>query len=98
MIVKQHINQGRILLTICDDEVIGKKLEEGKKQLDLSADFFKGERKTEEEVKQLIKKAVFLNLNGEKAVALGVELGFVDPENILFISNVPHAECVVFIE
>ncbi len=98
MIVKKHINQGRVLLAICDDEIIGKKFEEGKKQLDLTADFFKGEKKSEEEARQLIKKATFLNLNGKKSIALGVELGFVDAENVIFISGIPHAECILFTE
>jgi len=98
MILKKHINQGRIILAVCDDEIIGKKFEEGEKQLDLSADFFKGEKFSEEDVRKMIKEATFLNLNGEKSVSLGIELGFIDSKNVIRISGIPHAECILINE
>ena len=98
MILKQHIISGKIILVVCDDEILGKKFEEGRKQLDFTTDFFKGNKKTEEETKQLMKRSHYLNLNGEKTVAIGIELKLVDKKNIIWISNIPHAECVVVTE
>ena len=54
MLVKVHKNtEGQILLAICDDDLIGKKFEEGNLQLDLSSDFYKGEEKSEDEIMDL---------------------------------------------
>ena len=44
MIVKIHNNEGRLILAICDKDILGKKFVEEKKQLDLSSGFYKGEQ------------------------------------------------------
>ena len=58
MIVKIHKTQeGRIILAVCDKEIIGKKYEENGIQLDLKSEFYKGKEIEEEKVKELFKKA-----------------------------------------
>jgi uncharacterized protein len=83
------------LLVVTDSNLIGKKFEEDKKQLDLTSNFYKGEEKNKEEVKQLIKQVRHLHLTGKESVAIGVELDLVNPSKILYVDNVPHAEVVV---
>lgn len=44
MIVKMHKTQdNRIVLAVCDNDLLDKKFEEGKMQLDLTSYFYKGE-------------------------------------------------------
>jgi hypothetical protein len=94
MIVKIHKTpDGRIILAVCDSEILGKKFEEKGLQLDLSSDFFKGNEMKEEEIISLFKKAYIVNLNGEKAVKLGVREGVVS--EVIRIKGIPHAEGVV---
>ena len=83
------------LLVVTDSNLIGKKFEEDKKQLDLTSNFYKGEEKNKEEVKQLIKQVRHLHLTGKESVAIGVELDLVNPSKILYVDIVPHAEVVV---
>ena len=83
------------LLVITDSDIIGKKFEEKNLQLDLSKGFYQGEEVSEEDVKKIITKAKDLHLTGKVIVAMALSLKFIDPNRILYINNVPHAEIVV---
>lgn len=95
MIVKVHKNtEGQFLLAICDNNLIGKKFEEGNLQLDLSSDFYKGEEKSEEEIMSLIKGAYMLNVVGEESIEFALKNDLIEKEHIIKIKNIPHAESV----
>lgn len=96
MIAKKHkTRDGRIILAVCDSDLIGKKFEQGKLQIDLTTDFYKGEEKTESEILLMIQEAYILNLVGEKSVKLGLKQGLIDETHILNIQGIPHAQCVI---
>lgn len=93
-IVSEKNSTHGLLLVMTDEDILGKKFEEGKKQLDLAAKFYQGETKTKEEVKKLIPKARHLHLTGKHIIAVAVELDVVNPKAILWVDKVPHAEVV----
>ena len=96
MIVKVHKTpDGRKIVAICDSELIGKKIEEGRLQLDLSSSFYKGEEKNEEEIEELLKGCCVVNVVGEKSIDFIVKKGIVDEKNIIKINNVPHAQAIL---
>jgi len=96
MIVKVHKTQdGRKIVAICDNDLIGKKFEEKNLQLDLSADFYKGEEKSEEEIIELIKGSYMVNIVGKKSINLAVKLGIMDKKNIIKIKKIPHAQVIL---
>ncbi len=96
MLVKKHTTRdGRLILAVCDSDLIGKKFEQGKIQLDLTTDFYKGEEKSESEILLMIQEAYILNVVGEKSVKLALKQGFIDETHILNIQGVPHAQCVI---
>lgn len=84
-----------LLLVVTDKDILGKKFEEGKRQLDLSKDFYRGGEKKKEEVKKMISTARHLHLTGKESVALGVEMNLVNAWKILWIKGVPHAQVVM---
>ena len=88
--VKQ--SQFGLLIVITDADIIGKKFEEERLQLDLTKKFYQGETKNKHEVEQLIKKARHVHLTGKGTVAIGVEMDLVDSKKIIFIDKIPHAE------
>jgi hypothetical protein len=94
-IVSKKLSPEGMILVITDKEIVGKLFEEGNKQLDLSKKFYSGDERDAEAVKAIIPEAYILHLTGERAVALGTELDLVDPQRIIWISNVPHAEVLV---
>lgn len=96
MIVKKHVNEGRLVLAICDSDIIGKKFSEDNKQLDLTSSFYKGEEMEKEELKKLIKKAHIINAVGKESVSFLIKEKLVDKKNIIEIENVPHAQYALF--
>lgn len=94
MFIKIH-GSYRDVVAICDSELIGKKFEQGKTQLDVKEDFFKGEEKSEREIfeimKDLEKEDAIFNIVGEKAVNTALEAGIITKDGIKEVSGIPFA-------
>ena len=95
MIVKIHKSKERKILAVCDNELFGKKLEEGRLQLDLSSEFYDGEEVQEDELLNLFKGAQIINLVGEKSINTAIKAGIIDKKNIVRIKNIPHAQAIL---
>lgn len=85
----------RVVVAICDSELVGKYFEEGMFQLDVKESFYKGQEAHEEEIARLMKRwsvedSTF-NLVGEKSVSLAVELGLIAEDTIKTIRGIPFA-------
>ena len=82
----------RLVIAVCDEDVFGRKLEEGIKALDVSGDFFKGELMSETEVRREIvrynKEDATFNFVGEKSVGVAKSLGLVKDEGVIEIGGV----------
>ena len=97
MIVKVHqTHEGKKIVAVCDQELIGKKLKEKNIQLDLSSGFYNGEKKSEEDILKLFDEAYIVNLVGENAVNLGKKAGIVLEENVLYVHKIPHVQAILF--
>jgi hypothetical protein len=94
MFMKKYDTEGQLIVAVCDKNIIGKKFREGELVLRLNEDFYKGEDAWEEEVKEALSCATIANIAGEKSIACAVECGCIDPDNIIFIQGIPHAQMV----
>tara|TARA_Y100000031_G_C8136747_1_gene345621 strand:- start:493 stop:792 length:300 start_codon:yes stop_codon:yes gene_type:complete len=83
------------ILVVTDADLIGKVIEEGKLQLDLTKKFYQGEEKTKDKVKVMLSTCSHLHLTGKGAVAIGVEMELVNSDKILYVNGVPHAQVIV---
>ena len=93
MLVKIHKTpDGRRLLTLCDNDLLGKKFEDQQRQLDISVSFYGGNERKEEDIKKLIKGAYILNVVGRKSIDFCIEQGVISTENIITVQNIPHAQ------
>jgi len=94
MLVKIHSSYRRIV-TICDNELLGKKFEEGKKAIEIKESFFKGDEKTEQEILKIIEESAgedaTFNIVGENSVKVALKSGLIQPEGIIKIQSVPVA-------
>lgn len=98
MFVKIHKSY-RIVVAICDAELIGKRFEEnfenGVKQLDITESFFKGEQVNHEKIMHIIKtqskEDATFNIVGEKAIKAALESGLIKEEGVLKIAKIPYA-------
>jgi len=83
-----------VLLCICDSEILGKTLREGKITFRVKEDFYKGARVAVEEAVELIETSTIVNMVGKNVVKKAIERGYVHPEAVLNIQGVPHAQIV----
>ena len=95
MIVKVHKRNGKVLVAVCDTDLIGKKFEEGELQLDLTSDFYAGKELDEKATGDLIRNAYIINLVGKNAIKLGMDEGIIEKDHIKNIAGIPHAQAVI---
>jgi hypothetical protein len=83
-----------VLLAICDCEILGRTLCEGKIVFPVKEDFYKGVKVTVDEAVGMIDNSTIVNMIGKNVVEKAVEKGYVHPEAVLNIQGVPHAQIV----
>ena len=94
MLVK-IIKSRRDIVVICDSNLIGKQFSEGKFQLNITEEFFKGEEKTKQEtaeiMKTMAKEDASFNIVGKESTKTALESGIINKEGIKTIRDVPFA-------
>jgi hypothetical protein len=92
MFVKIHRSY-RDIVAVCDEELIGKTFGEGKFQLEVKENFFKGETIDEEKTFDIMvdfqKEDATFNIVGEKSVNLALEAGIINKKGIKKIQDIP---------
>jgi len=89
------IKSYRLVVAVCDSELLGKRFEEGNFQLDVKENFYKGEEKSEEETIEFLKRmsqedATF-NIVGEKSVKAALEAGIINESWVGQVQGVQFA-------
>jgi uncharacterized protein len=77
------------IVNVCDAELIGQTLVEGKLKMHISKDFFAGELVEEEEALKLIKESAMISLAGERAVNIALSNRLGSPHAVREIEGVP---------
>ncbi len=85
----------RTVVAMCDSELLGKKFEEGIRQLDVRTNFYNGEEVSEEKALEImqnygIEDATF-NIVGDNSVRLAIQAGIIGEESSAKIQNIPFA-------
>lgn len=83
-----------VLLAICDAEILGRTLCEGKIVFHVKEDFYKGAKVNVEEAVSMIQNSTIVNMIGKNVVKKAIQRGYVHPEAVLSIEGVPHAQIV----
>ncbi len=94
MLIKIHKSY-RQIVAICDKELLGKKFEQGIRQLDIRESFYNGEQKEEKEMITLMRNyaredATF-NIVGKKSTDTALKAGIISKEGIKKVQGVPFA-------
>jgi hypothetical protein len=92
MYLKIHKQGNRMVLAACDRELIGSRLRKGDISVEISESFYKGEIVSEERMSEEIKRAANANLFGEKVIKCAIKCGIIDPDYLIIIDGVPHAQ------
>lgn len=92
MYLKIYKNEGSRLVAACDKEVLGKTLKHGNAAVEISRAFYEGELVSEEELQKALEEAMSANLFGEKTIKCAIKCGLIDPDSVIMIDGVPHAQ------
>ena len=89
----------RNVVALCDADIVGKKFEEGKKQLDCRENFYKETKVTKEEAIKILQKQAngdsTFNIVGKKSIQSAIEAGLTTKDSIGKIDNIPFTLILV---
>jgi len=83
-----------VLLAMCDAEILGKTLRNGKIVFRVKEEFYRGTKVSIEEAMAMIENSTTVNMIGKNVVQKAIEKGHVHPEAVLRIEGIPHAQIV----
>jgi hypothetical protein len=80
---------------MCDSNLIGKKFEEGKRQLDLRENFYKEKEIDKAEAIRILefqtREDATFNIVGEESINAAIESGVISKDEVDKIDNIPFA-------
>lgn len=81
-----------VILAVCDCDLLGRTLREGKIVFRIKEEFYKGRKASLDEAVELIVNSTIVNLVGKKCVEEAITRGYVHPEAVLEVEGIPHAQ------
>jgi len=81
--------RGAVLANICDEELVGRTVAEGKLKMHISKDFYAGEVVEKGEALRLIRTCAIVNLAGRRSVSLAVDNQIGAREAVREVEDVP---------
>lgn len=93
MYLKIHPTPEGGIVAVCDSELMGVVLSDGKRRLDLKkhASFYRGEKADERAVRSALSGAANANIVGKKSIAAAKSAGL-DVSCAVLISGIPHLQ------
>ncbi len=92
--IKIYEQGDNLVIGACDEHLLGKKFVDGKFQIDVSKNFYGGQSISKKTLAKYLHDATIANLVGEETVQCAIKLGLVNPNCILKIKGVPHAQMI----
>lgn len=83
-----------VLLAVCDCDLLGRTLRQGKIVFDVKEEFYNGGKVGLDEAISMIANSTIVNMVGKNCVEKAIQKGYVHPEAVLNIEGVPHAQIV----
>ena len=90
--IKVHKIGKEVMVALCDENLLGKKLNLGKIRIEINKEFYGGKIADENEVKEILKDATIINAFGKNSIELLAKEEFISKKNILIVDGVPHAQ------
>ncbi len=87
--VKTISRNGNVMLNMCDAELLGKTLSNGKTVMKINKNYYHDEFVEQEEAKELLKKSNNVNLVGNESISLSVNLGIGSQQSVKLIDGIP---------
>ncbi|MEB3825258.1 MAG: DUF424 family protein [Desulfurococcales archaeon] len=91
-----HIQGHPSMLAVSDEELLGKRFEEGDLVIEVNKELYDGELATEAQVASLMKSYDIVIIVGDRSVGLAKELGLISEESVLRVGGTPHVQIFKF--
>ena len=92
--LKVHKYGDDVVIGACDEKLLGKKFVDGNFQIDVSKNFYQGQIIDKKTLEKFLNDATIANLVGKETVKCAINMGLVNPDCILKIKGVPHAQMI----
>ncbi|MFW6448711.1 MAG: DUF424 domain-containing protein [Halobacteriota archaeon] len=92
MILNERETPQGLLVSVCDADILGESFEDGDVSITVTEEFYGGDACDEAAVIASLERAAVANLVGEEVVALAIDAGIVDEDNVLEIGATRHAQ------
>jgi hypothetical protein len=92
MILNERDTEEGLLVSVCDDGLIGETFDDGEVSLTVSEEFYGGESVDTERVRESLLRCDVANIVGTDSVALAIEAGVVEEGNVLDVDGTRHAQ------
>ena len=92
MIVNDRETPEGLLVSVCDEDVLGETFESDEISLTVTEEFYDGESADDDIVVDSLSRAAVANIVGRDAVELAIEAGFVEEGNVLEVGTTLHAQ------
>jgi hypothetical protein len=92
--VKKYCCGKDILVAVCDKDLIGKTLRDGKIKLEVKKEFYGDRLTTPEEAAKALSEANTGNIVGKKSVKIAIEKNLVNPSAVIHIAGIPHVNII----
>lgn len=89
---------GEVLVSAADRNLLNKNLREGRLHLKVDEEFYGNVTVTDETFLSAMEMCTIANLVGNHVVDMAIEHDFVDPDNIIMINGVKHAQYAKLME
>ncbi len=87
--VKVSNYQQNSMLNICDPDLLGKTISDGKRNLKISQSYYGQKIVDQSEAERLLKSSSVINMAGRQAVSLSIKLGVGVKDGVKYVNDVP---------
>ena len=81
----------RQVFAICDSNLIGKTLNDGKHKIEITERFYKGIEFPEDEIISFMREGANLNIVGKESMKLAIDNNILDEDSIKKVDGIPIA-------
>lgn len=92
--IKVHSHPNETILAVCDEDILGQTFRGDGLRIKVLENFYGGDIVDEEGLIRAFDSFTVLNIVGNSAVELAVARGIVEPDRVLVIGGVKHAQAV----
>jgi hypothetical protein len=94
MYLRIHQTQAGKVVAVCDEDLVGKVLDDGNAYMDLDRyrAFYVGERADADAVKRALHGFVSANLVGKESVGSAMDAGVAGKRDIMYINKTPYIQ------